>query len=107
MFVSSLAAGLVGTAAPLVAAGILLVTALFATGLDAVGGVPFYRSVRPLERPEMASVYRTYLDAAELVPPVIYGVLLGFFGLGVVFVALSAFMLACGLVGWRYLPRSL
>lgn len=107
MFVSSLAAGLVGTSAPLVAAGILLVTALFATGLDAVGGVPFYRSVRPLERPEMASVYRTYLDAAELVPPVIYGLLLGFFGLGVVFVALSAFMLACGLVSWRYLPRSL
>ena len=107
MTVSLVAAGLTGTAMPLVTAGILLVTAFFASGLDAIGGVPFYRAVRPLERPQMASVYRTYLDASDLIPPMIYGLLLTRYDLGVVFLALSVFQALCAGLSWRYLPKGL
>ena len=107
MVLGLIAAGVFGTTTPLLTAGALLVTAFFASGLDAIGGVPFYRSVRPLERAQMASVYRTYLDASDLIPPMIYGVLLIWFDLGVVFLALSVFQAFCAVLAWRYLPKSL
>lgn len=102
-----LVAGAVGSSAPLATAAILLVATAFVVPLDAVGGVPFYRAVRRGERAEMASVYRSYMDFGELLPPLIYGVLLAFFGLGVVFVAMGGLLVLCAAVSWAYLPRGL
>jgi MFS family permease len=101
------AAGVAGTAAPYVAAGLLFLTSIFASGLDAVGGVPFYRAVKPRERPQMTSIYRSYIDLADLLPSVVYGILLGFFDVGSVFVALGIGLVAIAWASWRYLPRSL
>jgi MFS family permease len=107
MGASLIATGAAGEAWPLVAGGILIVGSIFASGLDALAAVPFYRAVRPRERPQMTSVYRTFLDIGELLPNLIYGVLLGFFGLGSVFVALGIFALIVCVASWRYVPKSM
>jgi MFS family permease len=101
------AAGAVGAAAPLLTAGFLLVGAFFTICVDALGSTAFMRAVRAYERPQMAAVYRTYLDFSELTPPLIYSVVLAFFGLGSVFVTLAILTTICGVVTWRYLPKSL
>ncbi|MGC4009600.1 MAG: hypothetical protein QM805_11795 [Pseudomonas sp.] len=54
----------------------------------------------------MAAVYRTYLDFSELTPPLVYSVVLTFFGLGSVFVTLGILAAFCGFVAWRYLPKT-
>ncbi len=100
-------AGYSGAEAALVSAGLLLLAAFFVVPLDAVGSVPFYRAVHPHERPEMTAVYRTYLDVGELIPPLVYGLLLGVFGFGAVFVALGGLMALCGAITWRYVPQRL
>lgn len=107
MGISLLATGAAGEAWPLAAASLLVVGSIFASGLDAVAAVPFYRAVKPRERPEMTSVYRTFFDIGELLPTMIYGVLLGFFGLGSVFVALGIFSLVVSVVAWRHIPKSM
>ena len=66
MSASLLAVGIAGEAAPLMAAAFLLVSAFFCISLDAVGSAAFMRAVRPWERPQMAAVYRTYLDLSDL-----------------------------------------
>ena len=43
----------------------------------------------------MTAVYRTNLDLSELLPPFIYAIILGFAGLGAVFVALGIFCAFC------------
>jgi hypothetical protein len=65
------------------------------------------RAVRTYERPQMAAVYRTYQDFSELTPPLVYSVVLSFFGLGSVFATLGCLTLACAIVTWVYLPKSL
>ncbi len=102
-----LAAGAVGSTAPWITAAPLLGATVFVVPLDAVGGVPFYRAVHRAERAEMTAVYRSYMDFGELLPPLAYGVLLAFFGLGVVFAAMGTLLLACAAVSWRFLPRRL
>ncbi len=89
------------------AAGFLLGACMGATGLDALGGVPFYRAVHASERPEMTAVYRTYADASELVPPLVYGVLLTWFDLPVVFLALALVQLFGAWLSARFLHRRL
>ena len=101
------AAGFSGEGFPLVTGGFLLCCAFFAIALDALGSTPFMRSVRSFERPQMSAVYRTYLDLSELIPPLVYSVVLAFFGLGSVFVTLGVFCAICGFFTWRYLPRSM
>jgi MFS family permease len=101
------AAGFVGSSAPWVTAGLLLGATAFIVPLDAVGGVPFYRAVHRAERAEMTAVYRSYMDFGELLPPLAYGVLLAFFDLGVVFVAMGALLVVCAAFSWRFLPRRL
>jgi predicted MFS family arabinose efflux permease len=102
-----LVAGLVGSTLPWLTAAILLGATIFIVPLDAVGNVPFYRSVHRAERAEMTAVYRSYMDFGELLPPLVYGVLLAYFGLGVVFVAMSALLLFCAAMSWHFLPRRL
>ena len=102
-----MAAAWFATDQPLVTAGVLLMATLFIVPLDAVGTVPFYRAVHPHERPEMTAVYRTYLDVGELLPPLIYGILLGFLGFGSVFFALGCLTAVCGAISWIYIHKRL
>ncbi|MEP9388538.1 MFS transporter [Mesorhizobium sp. KR9-304] len=101
------AAGFFGERFPLVAGFFLLASALFAIALDALGSTAFLRAVRAYERPQMSAVYRTYLDLSELLPPLVYSVVLAFFGLGAVFATLGVFSALCGWLTWRYLPKSM
>ena len=101
------AAGLFGERFPLIAGFFLLGSALFAIALDALGSTAFLRAVRAYERPQMSAVYRTYLDFSELLPPLVYSVVLAFFGLGAVFATLGIFTAFCGWLTWRYLPKSM
>ncbi len=107
MAATLLAAGFAGERAPLLAGGILLITSFFATGLDAVGGVPFYRAVRARERASMTAVYRTYLDIGDLLPNLVFGVVLLWLPLGSVFWVYGLACLGFGLVCWRWLPRGM
>lgn len=100
-------AGWLGAGMPLLAAAALLAAAFFIVPLDAVGGVAYYRAVHPHERTEMTAVYRSYMDMGELLPPLVYGLLLAWFGLGVVFVALAALLVFCAWLSWRHLPAKL
>jgi len=100
-------AGVCGERLPLIAGFFLLGCAFFTIALDAVGSTPFLRAVRAYERPQMSAVYRTYLDLSELLPPLVYSVVLAFFGLGAVFTTLGVFMAFCGWLTWRYVPKSM
>lgn len=104
---TTIAAGLAGISHPYFAAAMLLAAAIGATAVDGVGGLPFLRAVRFHDRAEMTGVYRTYVDIAELIPTFIYSLLLLFLPLGSVFVAMGLWALVCGVVAWRYLPRSM
>jgi MFS family permease len=84
----------------------LLGSALGAVSLDSVAAVTFLRAVRPLERPQMSTVFSIYRDAASVVPPLIFSLLLSFFPLSVVFVAAGLFLLACAILALR-LPKGL
>lgn len=92
--------------APGVVICLVLVAGLGCIALDALGNIPFLRLVRPRERAEMTTVFRTYLDVSELLPPAVYALVLTRFDLPAVFVIQGAIML--GVAGWvRYLPRGM
>ena len=55
----------------------------------------------------MTAVYRTNLDLSDLLPALVYSVILGFAGLGAVFAALGLFCAFCAYISWRHLPRSM
>jgi MFS family permease len=105
--VAALLAGFAGEDHPWLAALLLLAGVTFAVALDAVGNVPFLRAVHPYERPQMTAVHRTNLDMSELLPPFVYAIVLGFTGLGGVFVVVGLFCAFCAVVSWRHLPRSM
>ncbi len=108
--IAYLAAGLFSAAAalvydfPVAVALCLLGGATAASALDAVGNIPFMRSVRAFERPQMTTVFRTYIDFSDLLPAGLFAVLLSFFDFRAVFLAAALWMLAIGLVA-RYLPK--
>lgn len=91
---------------PWVVAGLLLAGALNVMVLDGLGNIPFLRAVRPLERPQMATVFRTYIDAADVLPAAVYSVLLSFFDVRCVFIACGVWMLVAAFVA-RHLPRKM
>jgi MFS family permease len=105
-------AGLITMAVPLffdspLMVGLLLVcAAFFIVLLDSLGNIPFLRAVKPLERPQMTSVYRTYIDLGNLLPFAVFTALLHFFDQRVVYVSYGLLMLVVGLLA-RYLPRRL
>ena len=91
---------------PQLALAALVAATIGTVMLDAVGNVAFLASVRPREREEMTTVFRTYLDAAELLPPALYALVLSFFDLQVIYYLQGLVMLA--MVGMlAYLPQSL
>ena len=102
---ASLAAGLIRPE-PLWFAALFVLAAGGASALDALGNIPFLRAVHHYERSEMTSVFRTYIEASQLLPAAVYSVVLLVAPLSAVFVVLSAIVL---LSAWyaRYLPRSL
>jgi MFS family permease len=105
--IMAILAGIAGERHPWIAAILLLLGVNFAVALDAVGSTPFLRAAHPYERPQMTAVYRTNLDLSDLLPALIYSIILGFAGLGAVFTALGLFCACCAYVAWRYLPRSM
>jgi predicted MFS family arabinose efflux permease len=100
-------AGAFGSNYPLIAAGLLLLAALFASALDAVGAIPFLRAVKMHERPQMTPVYRTFIELSELLPGVLYAGVLLAFPTGAAFVLLGLSMVIIAWMSWRFLPRSL
>jgi MFS family permease len=98
----------VGYGLPVVVAGFLLLGALGAIALDALGNIPFMRSVRAHERPEMTTVFRTYIDLSDLVPSGIFAALLSLPGtdLRAVFIASGIWMLVTAFIAMR-LPRGM
>jgi MFS family permease len=91
---------------PILAAGLLVVAALGATMLDGVGNVLFFRAVRSQDRSQMASVFVTYRDAAQLTTPGIYALLLNYFTLPIVFLTASGWMMTAAWFS-RYVPKRL
>jgi MFS family permease len=104
---ASLLAGLAGTAFPWVAGAFLLVGAVAGAALDGVGGIPFLRAVRARERAEMAGVYRSFTDMSDLLPTLVFSIVLLAFPLGAVFVVLGLWLSIVAALSWLYLPKSL
>jgi MFS family permease len=101
------AAGIASTHSAVAAAVMMVVAALAVTVIDGLGAIPFMRAVRVHERPEMTTVYRTYLDAAELIPPMVYFILFQIAGYAAAFGALGLFIGLTGIICLRYLPARL
>ncbi len=91
---------------PDLASPMLIVAAIGSCALDSVCIVTFLRAVRGWERPQMTMVFSIYRDAAALLPPAIFSVLLSFFPLPVVFLVNGFFGLFCALLALK-LPRGL
>ncbi|WP_374370277.1 MFS transporter [Dongia sp.] len=112
IMVAFFAGGLLTIAVPLffgspIMVGIMLMlAAVFVVMLDALGNIPFLRAVKPLERPQMTSVFRTYIDLGSLLPFAVFTALLHFFDQRAVYVSYGLLMLVVGLFA-TYLPRRL
>ena len=92
---------------PWAVAAVLLAEAIGTVALDSLGNIPFMRSVHPWERPQMTTVFRTYIDFSELIPAFVFAFALLWLPIGMVFVIMGVLLAVIGLVAWRYLPRSL
>ncbi len=101
----SIAVGLLQPA-PAVAAAMFVLGAVGATTLDALGNIPFLRAVHHYERSEMTSVFRTYIEASQLLPSIAYAAVLIVAPLPAVFVVMGSVLVV---TAWytRYLPRRL
>jgi Major Facilitator Superfamily len=107
MAVLTAIAGTFGKTEPWSAVICLLGAAVCASGLDGVGGVPFYRAVKPRERQRMTSVYRTFFECAELLPGFLFVFLLLYFEIGIVFIVISILSGILAVITWKHLPKSL
>lgn len=94
------------TAWPVAFAACIVVSAVAAVALDSVLMVTFQRAVRSRERPEMATVFITYRDVAQLTATALFGLLLSFFGLWSVFAATGVWLIACAWLS-RWIPRGM
>jgi MFS family permease len=107
IFVMAIAAGSIGFTHVGVVVGLLLAASLCATGLDGVGGIPFMRAVKPRQRREMTSVYRTYYELSDLLPGIVFMGLLSFFATPIVFIAVGLLGGFMAVLTWRHLPKSM
>lgn len=101
------ACGLAGVSQPFVAGVMMTCAAFFVSMLDGLGPVAFLRAVRPHERAQMTTVYRTYLDASELLPPFVYFFAFMALGFSGAFYALALLLLATAWITWTYLPKGM
>jgi MFS family permease len=90
----------------LVTALLCLAGTVFVVTLDALGTIPFMRSVRSYERPQMTALFGTYVYFSDLLPGLAYLILQGYFDLRSVFLACGLLTVVSGLVATR-LPRSM
>ncbi len=107
MSISITLGGWFGSTAPYVSSGFLLVAAFFASGLDGVGGIPFLRAVKSHERPKMTPIYRTFIELSDLLPGLVYVIVLSFLPTGAAFIVLGISLLIMAWLSWRYLPKSM
>jgi MFS family permease len=91
---------------PLAFCLLLLAAAVFIVTLDSLGNIPFMRFARPRERPQMTTVFRTYVDTAEFIPSAFYAVLLTMFDFRAVFLFAGLLAIAVGIAA-TWLPRRL
>jgi MFS family permease len=101
------ATGWFGKGEPWFAAAFLMIAAICASGLDGVGGIPFYRSVKPHQRQRMTSVYRTFFECAELIPGFLFMLLLLKFEIGIVFIVIACLSIFLAALTWKHLPKSM
>ena len=101
----SIAAGLAAPG-PVATAVLFFLAAIGAAALDALGNIPFLRAVHHYERAEMTAVFRTYIEASQLIPTALYTLVLFVAPLPAVFVVLGIILLV---TTWysRHLPRQL
>ena len=102
-----LAAGLLSLGRPAAAGVAMVAAAFFVAIVDGLGPVPFLRAVRAHERPQMTTVYRTYLDASELLPPLAYVFLFMLGGFAAAFAGLALLLGGIGALTLRHLPRGM
>jgi len=100
----TLAAATAAVDGPALAGACFVAAAFFVAMIDGLGPIPFLRAVHAFERPAMTTVYRTYLDASELLPPLVYALLLGLFGFAGAFAAQAALLAGVGVMVLRHLP---
>ena len=91
---------------PVVAAAMFVGASVGSTALDALGNIPFLRAVHAYERSEMTSVFRTYIEASQLLPSAAYAAVLIFAPLSSVFFVLGGVLLVSAWYA-RYLPKRL
>jgi MFS family permease len=90
---------------PWSAAAILVIAAFGMILVDAGGNMLFLLAVRRKERPEMTAVYSTFRDAADILPPGIFSILLRFFEFQAVFMVSGAVALSVALLSGVIHPR--
>ena len=89
---------------PWLGVAFLLAASVCAALIDTAGNALFMRAVHPHDRAEMASVFATYRETAQLVPPGVFAILLSVFALPAVFVASGVGMVVLTYMT-RYIPR--
>jgi hypothetical protein len=62
------------------------------------------RSVRPWERPQMTTVFRTYIDCSELLPSILFTALLTWYDLRAVFVVSGLWLIVVAFIALK-LPK--
>jgi MFS family permease len=107
MAIASIAAGAVGTHAPYITTAFLLCAAFFTSGLDSIGGIPYLRAVKPLERNRMTSVYRSFIECSELLPGLVFAFALSYFETPIVFILLGISFIGFAIMSWWHLPKSM
>lgn len=90
---------------PWLGIGLIICAALGMSAIDAGGNMLFLYAVRRHERSEMTTVYSTYRDVADIVPPGMFSVLLRLFELPAVFVVGGAVTLVLSALATRIHPR--
>jgi MFS family permease len=105
--VACAAASYFGSTAPWAAVACLLAAALCATGLDGVGGIPYMRAVKFRQRQEMSSVYRTFIEMSEILPGLVFAVILSVFPTSAVFMSVAILALLLAVLCFHFLPKSL
>ena len=89
---------------PWLVASVLLLAAVGTVILDSLGNIPFMRSVRPWERPQMTTVFRTYIDLSDLIPAMIFSALLSWFDLHAVFFVSGTWLVIVAFIALK-LPK--
>ncbi len=105
--VASICAGIIGSSVPIVSIIFLLIAAVGATALDGVGAIPYMRAVKPRERREMTSVYRTFIEISDLLPGIIFAFVLTIFPTQTVYILVGVLACVMAIITWKHLPKSL